>query len=167
MVGNAGCHAGQYTDTHAFTRGSLLFPLVPCRRAVGDGAFPRWVTLPSPAPQRSPVPEGLPKFGPRPLTAHFPAPQDTTQRPIKPAHDAGPRMVKPLLKASCGLHSLSSPSPSRNVPASVKPGPSSWVCGRQSPADATARSNGESFWEEGASLDRSPSAAPSSLSLRR
>lgn len=48
------------------------------------------VTLPSLPPEHSQVPEGLIKSGPRPLTSHFPEPEDTAQRPIKPANDAGP-----------------------------------------------------------------------------
>lgn len=87
-----------------------------------------------------------------PLTAHFLAPQDTTQRPIEPAHDTGPRMVKPLPTASCGLHSLSSPSPSRNVPASVKSGPSSSVC--------PALQNSQEQWGKLLGRKRLPSRAP-------
>lgn len=142
-----------YRQTFNHADGEPDIPLVPCRRALGtEGPSCCWVTLPSVPPEHSPIPESLIKSGPRPLTSHFPDPQDTTQRPIKPANDAGPGMVKPLLKASCGLHSLLNPSFFRNVPASVKSGPSSSVRSRQTPDDATcsalvriARSNGGKY----------------------
>lgn len=64
-------------------------------------------------------------------------------------YKSSPGTDEPLLQATCGLHSCLNPS-SRNVPASVKSGPSSSVWSRQSPADATcsalvrtARSKGE------------------------
>lgn len=64
---------------------------------MGAGAFPLWLPLPSPPPEHSPVPEGLPKCSPRPLTAPFPA----------PGHNAEAcRMVQLLLEASWTLPSF-------------------------------------------------------------
>lgn len=111
--------------------GSQILPLGPSGCG-GRGGHWRpsccWATLPS-LPRTQPCPR-------RPgQTSHSPDPQDTAEG--YEASDTGPGMVKPLLQASCGLHSLLNPSSSRNVPASVKSGPSSSVCSRQSPADAT------------------------------
>lgn len=143
---------GHYTDRHS-CRWGARYPSGSLQEGTGHWRPSCcWVTLPSVPPEHSPIPESLIKSGPRPLTSHFPDPQDTTQRLIKPANDAGPGMVKPLLKASCGLHSLLNPSFFRNVSASVKSGPSSSVRSCQTPDDATcsalvriARSNGGKY----------------------
>lgn len=44
--------------------GGALFSLAPCRRAVGNGAFPRWVTLPSPPPEHSLPQKAYPNVAP-------------------------------------------------------------------------------------------------------
>lgn len=154
---------GQYTGRHScrwgarYPSGSLLEGMGHRRPSCC------WVTLPSLPPEHSPIPESLIESGSRPLTSHFP---DTSRRPITPANDAGPGMVKPLLKPSCGLHSLLNPSSFRNVPASVKSGPSSSVWSRQTPDDATcsafvriARSDGGKYLGR----KRLPSQAPHCL----
>lgn len=50
----------------------------------GRWAHCRWATLPSLPPGHSPAPEGLIRYGPRPLTSHSLDPQDIAQRPVKP-----------------------------------------------------------------------------------
>lgn len=132
--------------------GEPAFPLAPCREVCL-----LLETLPGLLPAHSPIPQGLclqvSTSGPRPLTSHFPNPQDTTEA-YKASQCCWPGMVWLLLKASCGLHSLLNPSSFRNAPASVKSGPSSSVWSCQTPADATcsalvrtSRSNGENIWE--------------------
>lgn len=104
--------------------GGALFSLAPCRRAVGDGAFPRRVTLPSPPPEHSLSQKAYPNVAPG-LTQLISLPHRTQRRGLQSQLTTlAPRMGTPPRKASCGLHALSSPSPSRTVPASVKSRPS-------------------------------------------
>lgn len=78
----------------------------------------RWVTLPGLPPAHSPVQKACPNTA-RLLTSHFPDPQDTTQRPIKLAYDAGLEWSKLSCKATCEPNAGLNPS-SRNVPALLK-----------------------------------------------
>lgn len=144
--------AGEVGPSH---RGSQIFLPGPGRGAAGTRGLPAAAGCRQASPPSTALPRTAEPCLVRGLSCLISLTHRTRHRGLPCRQQHWPGMVKPLLKTSCGLHSLSNPASSRNVPASVKSGPSSFVWSRQSPAEATcsalgrtARSAGGSIWKQ-------------------
>lgn len=128
----------------------------------GQWSLPPLGDTAKPATRTQPAPEGLPKCGPRPHTAHCPAPQDMTQRPTEPAHDTGPQdgHTTPQGQLWGCMPCLVPPPPGLSLPQSSLDSASSSVCGRrQPPAGAPCPALQHSQEQRGKLLDESASPA--------